>query len=72
MTEKINKPILYETDYTKFGGLIHISDFNTECKKESTKGSTIAQRIISDRSFDTRCRNNIKGNLCRRELQNDK
>ncbi len=72
MTEKINRPIIYEADYTKFGGLIHVSDFNTERKKESTNGSAIAQRIISDRNFDIKCRNNTKANLSGKELRNDK
>lgn len=41
-----------ETDYTSFGGLIYAADFDTE-KGDSRN---IADRILSDRKFDERCR----------------
>ena len=53
-----------------FGGIIYFSDFCTDCKKENNNGSTIAQRIISDRKFDVECMNNIKHNLSRKGMKN--
>lgn len=47
MTETANR--IYKTDYTKFGGLIYPSDFNTDYRgKDNTNGSTIARRIEGD------------------------
>ena len=50
MTQKINKYGIYEVDRTKFGGLIKLSDFNTDYRgKDNTNGSTIASRIEADK-----------------------
>lgn len=50
MTQEINKYGIYEVDHTKFGGLIYLSDFNTDHRgKDSTNGSQIASRIETDR-----------------------
>lgn len=57
MTHKTNRYGIYEVDHTKFGGLIFPSDFNTDYRgKDNTNGSTIAQRIMSDRNFDEQCK----------------
>ena len=54
----------YETenfiiDHTKFGGLVCLSDFNTDHRgKNNTHGSPIATRIAADRNFDNQCRKN--------------
>lgn len=46
-------------DPTRFSGLIHLSDFETDYRgKDNTDGSTIAQRIITDWKFDEHCRKN--------------
>lgn len=59
MTETTNRYGIYEADHTTFGGKIYLSDFETDHKgKNNTKGSTIAQRIMSDKKFDTQCRKN--------------
>lgn len=48
-------------DHTTFGGLIYPSDFETDYRgKDNTKGSTIAQRIVSDWNFDKKCRKNVE------------
>ena len=44
------------TDSTHFGGLIHLSDYDTE--RPTTHN--IASRIASDLKFDQRCRNNAE------------
>lgn len=49
MTHKTNRYGIYEVDYTKFGGIIYPSDFNTDYRgKDSINGSQIASRIESD------------------------
>ena len=51
----------YQADYTKFGGFIYPSDFNTDCRgKGSAYGSAIAGRIAQDQNFDNQCRKNIE------------
>lgn len=50
MTETTNRYGIYEVDHTKFGGLIYLSDFNTDYRgKNNTGGSQIANRIVGDR-----------------------
>lgn len=50
MTGKTNRYGIYEADHTKFGGLIFLSDFNTDNRgKNNTNGSPIAIRIEADR-----------------------
>lgn len=67
MTEATNKYGIYEVDHTTFGGNIYLSDFETDYRgKNNTNGSTIAQRISSDRKFDKQCRKN------REELERNK
>ncbi len=46
----------YQTDSTQFGGLIYLSDYDTE--RPTTHN--IASRIASDLKFDQRCRNNAE------------
>lgn len=49
MTHKINRYGIYEADHTKFGGLIFLSDFNTDNRgKNNYGGSQIASRIEAD------------------------
>ena len=61
MTETFCKTGIYKVDRSKFGGLIHPSDYSTDYRgKDNTRGSAIAQRIISDRNFDYRCKKNIE------------
>ena len=60
MTGIANRYGIYEVDHTTFGGLVYASDFNTDYRRDNNNGSPIAQRIISDRNFDKKCRNNIK------------
>ena len=57
MTQSTN----YKFNNNTFGGLIFPSDYNTDYRgKDNTRGSSIAQRIISDQKFDDRCRKNIE------------
>lgn len=50
MTGTTNRYGIYEVDHTKFGGLIFLSDFNTDNRgKNNYGGSTIAIRIEADR-----------------------
>lgn len=45
--------------HTTFGGLIFLSDFETDYRgHDNNHGSPIAQRIESDRRFDEQCRKN--------------
>lgn len=45
-----NRYVIYKVDHTKFGGLIYLSDFNTDYRgKDNTNGSQIASRIEADR-----------------------
>lgn len=61
MTETFCKTGIYKVDRSKFGGLIHPSDYSTDYRgKDNTRGSAIAQRIISDQNFDYRCKKNIE------------
>lgn len=49
----------YKVDHETFGGIIYSSDFNTDNRGHNNiNGSTIAQRIMSDRNFDQQCRKN--------------
>ncbi len=51
----------YKPNHSTFGGIIYQSDFETDYRgKDNKKGSSIAQRIISDRRFDEQCRKNIE------------
>lgn len=61
MTEVFCKRGLYETDRSKYGGLIFPSDFNTNGRgKNNYSGSPIARRIVNDARFDQQCiRNKI-------------
>ncbi|MCM1399912.1 MAG: hypothetical protein NC225_10590 [Clostridium sp.] len=60
----------FKINNNTFGGIIYSTDFHTDCKKENKNGSTIAQRIISDKKFDKQCMNNIKNNLSRKGMKN--
>ena len=63
MPKEFYKTGNYEVNHTTFGGLIYASDFCTNHSGSSdTKGSVIADRIISDWKFDESCKkktNNI-------------
>lgn len=51
----------YEVDHTKFGGIISLSDFNTDYRgKDNTYGSPIANRIVKDNQLDNQWRKNKK------------
>lgn len=48
-----------QTDHTTFGGVIYLSDFNTESRaKPRTNGSLTANRIAQDLCFDETCKKN--------------
>ena len=55
MTEKFYKTRIHKIDSSTFGGIIYSSDFNT-----SYTAGNIAQRIISDKIFDKRCKRNLE------------
>lgn len=66
MTETFRETTNYNSNHCTFGGFIYYSDFNTDYrKKNANNGSTIAQRIISDKRFDMECMQKIR-------LQRDK
>ncbi len=45
----------YDKEHIHFGGIIYLSDFNTDCKgKDNTKGSPIASRIELDLNREKR------------------
>ena len=48
----------YQTDYTKFGGKIYASDFDT-----TYPNGRIAERISYDIKFDEECRKNIANRI---------
>jgi hypothetical protein len=51
----------YKTDHAKFGGLIYLSDFQTDHKgRDQTGGSSIAGRIARDQRFDEECKKNFQ------------
>lgn len=59
MTEKFNKYGIREVDHTKFGGIIYLSDFNTDYRgKVNIHGSIIASRIAADEKLDKQWRKN--------------
>ena len=70
MTETFYKTGNYNTDPTRFGGLIYYSDFNTDFRgKDNMNGSEIARRIISDWVFDMECKCNIENNKSRNKKE---
>ncbi len=51
----------FNVDRSSFGGIIYLSDFETDYRgKDNNKGSSIASRISSDLKFDEQCRKNIE------------
>lgn len=57
MTKEFYRIGNYKPDHSTFGGLIFESDFNTEYRCNShKKGSSIADRIVSDWKFDESCK----------------
>lgn len=50
----------YRHDHRSFGGVINPSDFNTDCRGNDNKRSSIADRIFTDWKFDNECRKNIE------------
>ena len=70
MTRNYYRTENYNTDTTRFGGIIYYSDFNTDFRgKENTNGSEIARRIMSDRKFDMQCKRNIENNKTRNKKE---
>ncbi len=52
------------TSHNTFGGLISLSDFDTNYKRKTNSGgSLIARHIIADWSFDEQCRKNIANQI---------
>jgi len=73
MTQTTNKYETHEVDHTRFGGVIYLSDYNTDYRgKDNTRGSQIAKRIISDRNFDYRCKKNIEEMKRKKSLEDQK
>lgn len=59
MPETFYKTGNYKANHTTFGGVICLSDFNTDYRrKDNTNGSSIAHRIANDCKFDKQCKNN--------------
>ncbi len=51
----------YNVDHSTFGGVIYLSDFETDYRgRDNKNGSPIASRIASDYIFDKKCRKNIE------------
>ena len=70
MTRNYYRTGNYNTDPTRFGGIIYYSDFNTDFRgKDNTNGSEIARRIMSDRKFDMQCKRNIENNKSRNKKE---
>lgn len=65
----------YETktykDPTRFGGVIYLSDFETDYRGKDQKESSIAKRIESDFKFDHQCRKNIRDRNKRKEFSSN-
>lgn len=52
---------IFNIDHSTFGGIIYPSDFETTYRgNDNLHGSTIAQRIISDKKFDKHYRKIIE------------
>lgn len=69
MTETFNRHGFYKVDHTKFGGIIYLSDFNTDYRgKDNVNGSPIAMRIVRDAQFDRQCKKN-RENVDKNKLQ---
>lgn len=65
------KTNFYKPDHTRFGGMIYLSDFETEWKgKKCQNSSMIASRIAGDMRFDQQCRQNIQNRIRRNEYAN--
>lgn len=66
-----NFTIKSHSDYTRFGGLIYASDFETDYAPNTTRagGSHIAERIVSDWKFDRACSMNTKTRQLRKEYK---
>lgn len=61
MTKNISRADDHRDCRNTFGGIIFPSDFNTGGRESNrTRGSQIAQRIISDRIFDDSCKKNME------------
>lgn len=62
---KTNHKIINYDDHTRFGGLIYLSDFDTE-----TPCGDIADRIVEDWKFDEQCRRNAEARDARVQKKN--
>ena len=76
MTETFYRTGNYNTDPTRFGGIIYESDFCTNFNSKAefkghqyTKGSKIANRIVEDWVFDMKCKRNIENNKSRNKKE---
>lgn len=59
MTETFCNTSTYQVDHSTFGGLIYLSDFETDYRgNDSNNGSSIASRIACDWKFDNQCKKN--------------
>lgn len=58
MTKNFYRTENYNVDHTTFGGIIYLSDFETDYRGKDQKESSIAKRIESDRRFDKQCMKN--------------
>lgn len=65
MTKRNYKMTNYD-DHTRFGGLIYLSDFDTE-----NPCGNIADRIISDWKFDSQCKKNADARDARAKRKNN-
>ena len=60
------------SNHTKFGGLIFMTDFNTNAPRLNNfdSGSEIARRIEQDKKFDSYCKNILIHNAAYRNSIN--
>ncbi|MCI8416409.1 MAG: hypothetical protein HFI33_02705 [Lachnospiraceae bacterium] len=57
MIGKFGRKDIYKPDPSSFGGIIYPSDFHTDFRgKNSSNGSSIANRIAWDQKFDEQCK----------------
>lgn len=69
MKKLLLKPTRSAADPSCFGGILYLSDFNTEYRRKiNINGSAAARRILSDLRFDKSCKE-IKENQKNRKVQ---
>ncbi len=67
MTENFYKTSSNKMNYSTFGGLIYLSDYDTS----HTPGN-IVQRIITDMNFDKQCKRNSENRDNKKNYQKGK